>query len=55
MGIVYMAQGRFRDAAAAFSRAASLRPGLSLAVARARQARRLADLNPGSEDDGGRR
>jgi Tfp pilus assembly protein PilF len=55
LGIVCMAQGRFRSAAAAFTRAASLQPGLSLAVARARQARRLADANPGTEDNDGRR
>ncbi len=50
LGIVYMAQGRFRDASAAFDRAASLQPGLSQAAARARQARKLADASPGAEE-----
>lgn len=55
LGILHMAQRRFGAAAAAFSRAASLQPGLPLVAERARQARRLANANLDAEDDDGRR
>jgi tetratricopeptide (TPR) repeat protein len=55
LGIVYMGQRRFSAAAAAFTRAAALQPGLHLVAERARQAWRLAAANPNAEDDDGRR
>ena len=51
LGVLHMAQRRFGAAAAAFSRAASLEPGLPLVAERARQARRLADTHPDGESD----
>jgi superkiller protein 3 len=55
LGIVYMAGRHFDAAAAAFTRAAALEPGLPMAAERARQARQLAAGNPGTEGDDVRR
>lgn len=54
LGVLHMAQRQFAAAAAAFSRAASLEPGMPLAAERARQARKLALAHPDGENDNGR-
>lgn len=56
LGIVYLAQRRYSAAAAAFDRAAELQPALTLARARARQARQHAgDVFEGEGGDHERR
>jgi tetratricopeptide (TPR) repeat protein len=53
LGIIFMAQRRFAEAATAFGRAQALQPDLPLVAERARQARRLA-AGPEPEGDDGR-
>lgn len=55
LGIVYLAQRKFGEAAAAFARAASVAPGLPLVLERADLARRLAAAAPASEGNHERR
>jgi tetratricopeptide (TPR) repeat protein len=54
LGVLHMAQRHYGAAAAAFSRAASLEPGMPLAAERARQAHQLALAHPDGENDNGR-
>jgi tetratricopeptide (TPR) repeat protein len=54
LGVLHMAQRHYGAAAAAFSRAASLEPGMPMAAERARQARQLALAHPDGENDNGR-
>lgn len=55
LGIVFLSQRRYAAAAAAFDRAAALQPALTLASARARQARTHLAEDRGKEDAGERR
>ena len=55
LGILYMAGGKFDEAAAAFRRAAARAPGLPMVSERLEQARRLAVGGAGTEDEHGRR
>jgi tetratricopeptide (TPR) repeat protein len=55
LGIVFLSKQQYAAAAAAFDRAAALQPTLTLASARARQARKHAAEEHGKEDAGERR
>jgi Flp pilus assembly protein TadD len=50
LGLVHLAQGRYAAAAAAFEKAAALRPDLTMAGARAQQARRHAAEESAKEE-----
>jgi tetratricopeptide (TPR) repeat protein len=54
LGVLHMARRHYGAAAAAFSRAAALEPGMPLAAERARQAHQLALAHPDGENDNGR-
>jgi tetratricopeptide (TPR) repeat protein len=52
MGMVHLAQGRFAQAAAAFTAALQVQPQFPLAAARARQSRALVEAHGERDDDG---